>query len=112
MSGKITGNVTINTNDYVKLILNWVEITNNDGPAITIDNGQISIIASDDVTNVAGGSDSSSLNRLGENNFDTNTSYILTINDVYIYVNADGDGLDSNGKIIINGGTLVAWLKE
>lgn len=112
LSGKITGNVTINTNDYVKLILNWVEITNNDGPAITIDNGQISIIASDDVINVAGGSDSSSLNRLGENNFDTNTSYILTINDGYIYVNADGDGLDSNGKIIINGGTLVAWLKE
>lgn len=34
LSGKITGNVTINTNDYVKLILNWVEITNNDGPAI------------------------------------------------------------------------------
>ena len=74
---------------------------------ITIDNGQISIIASDDGINVAGGSDSSSLNRPGENNFDTNTSYILTINDGYIYVNADGDGLDSNGKIIMNGGTVL-----
>ena len=34
LSGKITGSVTINTSDYVKLILNGVEITNNDGPAI------------------------------------------------------------------------------
>ena len=74
---------------------------------ITIDNGEISIVASDDGINVAGGSDSSSLNRPGENNFNTNTSYVLTINDGYIYINADGDGLDSNGKIIMNGGTVL-----
>ena len=74
---------------------------------ITIDNGEISVVASDDGINVAGGSDSSSLNRPGENNFNTNTSYILTINDGNIYINANGDGLDSNGKIIMNGGTVL-----
>lgn len=78
-----------------------------EGSEITIDNGNISVVATDDGINVAGGSDSSSLNRPGANNYNKNTDYILTINDGYIYVNASGDGLDSNGKIIMNGGTVL-----
>lgn len=78
-----------------------------EGSEITIDNGNINIVAIDDGINVAGGSDSSSLNRPGANNYNKNTDYILTINNGYIYVNASGDGLDSNGKIIMNGGTVL-----
>ena len=31
----------------------------------------------------------------------------LTINDGYLYVNSSGDGLDSNGSIYVNGGTVI-----
>lgn len=75
---------------------------------ITINNGSISIVASDDGINVAGGNDSSSVSgRPGENTFNSNSNNKLIINNGYIYVNANGDGLDSNGAIIIEGGTTI-----
>ena len=74
---------------------------------ITINDGNIHIIASDDGINVAGGNDSSSMGRPGENNINTNTNQYLTINGGYIYVDATGDGLDANGSIYINGGTTI-----
>ena len=33
----------------------------------------------------------------------------LTINDGYLVVRAEGDGLDSNGDLIINGGTVLVY---
>ncbi len=39
--------------------------------------------------------------------FDSNSSKKLAINGGYIYVNASGDGLDSNGALIITGGTVL-----
>ena len=74
---------------------------------ITINNGDIKIVASDDGINVAGGSDSSSMNRPGANNYTNNTTNILTINDGNIYVNASGDGIDINGSGYIYGGTII-----
>lgn len=74
---------------------------------ITINNGDIKIVASDDGINVAGGSDSSSMNRPGANNYTDNTTNILTINDGNIYVNASGDGIDINGSGYIYGGTII-----
>lgn len=73
---------------------------------ITIDGGNIRIVASDDGINAAGGNDSSSLNRAGANSFSTGNGK-LTINNGYLYVDATGDGLDSNGSIYINGGTTI-----
>ena len=74
---------------------------------ITINNGDIKVVASDDCINVAGGSDSSSMNRPGANNYTNNTTNILTINDGNIYVNASGDGIDINGSGYIYGGTII-----
>lgn len=73
---------------------------------ITINNGEISIKSSDDGVNVAGGNDSSSMGRMGENKFANNTNNILTINGGTIYVYADGDGLDSNGSAYVYGGNI------
>ena len=39
--------------------------------------------------------------------FDSNSSKKLAINGGYIYVNASGDGLDSNGALTITGGTVL-----
>ncbi len=74
---------------------------------MTINNGQIEVNASDDGINVAGGNDSSALNRKGANNFTTATNNVLTINAGEIYVNSQGDGIDINGSGYINGGNIT-----
>lgn len=67
---------------------------------ITINNGNISVVASNDGINIA---DQSSY----KNNYKQNTDNILTINAGTIYVNASGDGIDINGTAYINGGLIM-----
>lgn len=75
---------------------------------ITINDGEIHVIASDDGVNVGGGNDGSSTNgRPGENMFSSSSDGMLTINGGYIYVDASGDGLDSNGSITMTEGTAI-----
>ena len=73
---------------------------------ITINDGTINVVSTDDGINVAGGNDSSSMGRPGQNNISSSSSNVLTINGGNIYVNASGDGLDANGSIYMNGGTV------
>ena len=61
-----------------------------EGQKITINGGSIRVVSSDDGFNAAG--DSSDIS--------------LVINGGTIYVNADGDGLDSNNTLTINGGEI------
>ena len=72
---------------------------------ITINGGDISIVSSDDGFNAAGGNDSSSPNMSRYQASSGN--YALIFNGGNIYVNASGDGLDSNGYLEINGGTII-----
>ena len=79
--------------------------------AISIDGGAISITASDDGINAADGSSSSEGGPgmrggpdMGEN---SGSNCSLTINGGTVYVNAGGDGIDSNGYIVMTGGALV-----
>lgn len=78
-----------------------------EGNEITINGGDITIVSIDDGINVAGGNDNSSFGRPGQNNFGSSSSRLLTINGGNIYVNASGDGLDSNGSITMNAGTVI-----
>ena len=55
---------------------------------ITVDNGNIDLTSSDDGFNI------------------NDSSGLLTINDGKIYINAGGDGLDSNNSIKVTGGTV------
>ncbi|MFA7156353.1 MAG: carbohydrate-binding domain-containing protein [Bacilli bacterium] len=74
---------------------------------ITINDGNINVVASDDGINVAGGNDSSSiLGRPGQNNFINSSNIMLYINGGTIYVNASGDGIDVNGSIVMNSGNV------
>ncbi|MGN0575585.1 MAG: carbohydrate-binding domain-containing protein [Ruminococcus sp.] len=69
---------------------------------INVTDGDISITASDDGFNASSGSGG---RMPGENNSDT--SIELNISGGNVYVDADGDGLDSNGTLNINGGTVL-----
>lgn len=75
---------------------------------ITITGGTMHIVASDDGVNVAGGVDASSISgRGGQNDFAANEDNHLHIEGGYVYVDAMGDGIDSNGWIEMSGGTLI-----
>ena len=77
---------------------------------ITLNGGDVTLTTSDDGINAAGGNDASAVSgRPGENTF-TSTAEgagLLTINGGTLVVNASGDGLDSNGSIEMNDGTVI-----
>ncbi len=74
---------------------------------IQISGGTINLKASDDGINAAGGADSSSIGRPGQQGgFTANANNRIVITGGTIIVNADGDGVDSNGHIYVSGGLL------
>ena len=73
---------------------------------IIINDGHIDIVSSDDGINAAGGNDGSSMGgRPGMNSFSSSTGNV-GINGGEIYINASGDGLDSNESISMTGGKV------
>lgn len=89
-----------------------------EGVHITLNDGDISIVASDDGINAADGSSSSGMGMGGfgggqnggfggGQTSSSDSSILLTINGGNIFVNACGDGLDSNGNIVMNGGNVT-----
>lgn len=75
---------------------------------IFISGGNIDITASDDGLNAAGGNDSSAVTggRPGMGQFSNGIGEIL-ISGGYTLVNANGDGIDSNGTIALTGGIVL-----
>lgn len=75
---------------------------------ITINDGTIHLVSSDDGINCAGGADGSSMNgRPGQNNFSSNSDNHVDIHGGYIVMNTEGDGFDSNGSATMTGGTMI-----
>lgn len=72
-----------------------------EGENVTIDSGEMIIDAVDDGINAAGGMDGSGFGgqRMGGN-------WVITVNGGTITIVSDGDCLDSNGSLILNGGKL------
>lgn len=69
----------------------------------TMNDGTVIVTSSDDGFNAAGGNNGTERQGM----FDSDSSKVLTINGGYVYVDANGDGLDSNGVLKINGGTIL-----
>ena len=75
---------------------------------IKITGGTIDVTASDDGLNAAGGNDSSAMGgRPGENSFNSNSKATISISGGYVLVNAEGDGIDSNGSVTVSGGVVL-----
>ena len=71
-----------------------------EGLSVTINGGTVSVRASDDGVNSAGGSDET------DDIFAVTEGAAITINGGNVYVAAAGDGLDSNGNVVVNGGEI------
>lgn len=81
---------------------------------ITINNGEIRLVASDDGINVAGGVDGSGMNQgmrpgggAGKDMTSYSGSYYLYIHGGYVAVEAAGDGVDVNGAIEMTDGVVL-----
>ncbi len=83
---------------------------------VTISGGTLDITSTDDGINCAGGDDNSGFGGMdGNMKFggrgggmnDVSDTAALTVSGGTVYVNAQGDGLDSNGSMDISGGTIV-----
>ncbi len=68
--------------------------------SIHVSNGTLSVNASDDGFNVSDGTEQGAMGVYSE-------GCALLISGGSVYVNADGDGLDSNGTMLISGGTVI-----
>ena len=95
---KISGSLTKLT---VSKSYEGIEATN-----LYIEDGTVSVTASDDGLNAAGGNSSSQEARPGMGNFSSSTGTI-TISGGTIYIKQGGDGIDANGSVSITGGTVT-----
>lgn len=75
-----------------------------EGMEIYLSGGTWNITSSDDGMNAAGGSDSSS-SRM-QDMFAVNENNNIYISGGYLYINAEGDGIDSNGNVYMSGGEV------
>lgn len=82
-----------------------------EGQSIDISGGNITLTASDDGLNAAGGNDEIGFGRLGQGGwgqdmFDVDTNAYIHIFGGSLQMDASGDGIDSNGSIEISGGKI------
>lgn len=77
-----------------------------EGRQVYIRGGEISVTADDDGVNAAGGSDSAGMRP--QDPFAGDADIILSVEGGSLYVNAEGDGLDSNGYLYVTGGAV--WI--
>ena len=107
-----TGDDGMHADDTLTINDGNIQITKSyeglEGNDILINGGTIQLTASDDGINAAGGSDGTTEGGgFGRDQFSSSGNHSLTITGGYLEVNADGDGLDSNGTITQSGGTVI-----
>ncbi|MEI7432829.1 MAG: carbohydrate-binding domain-containing protein [Methanomicrobiales archaeon] len=117
-----TGDDGIHAESNVEINGGDIRITNSyegiEGADITINDGTIRIVASDDALNTPSGTGVTSTStqpvngqngagQPGQGTFETSGDMPLHINGGYLVVNAGGDGLDINGAITMTGGVVI-----
>ena len=109
-----TGDDGMHADSNLTIASGTIEITKSyeglEGETVTISGGEIQLVASDDGVNAAGGNDQSGMSTFsgghGGDKFSSNSSGSITISGGTLYVNAEGDGIDSNGSITMTSGEV------
>lgn len=79
-----------------------------EGLSILLAGGDITLVASDDGLNAAGGNDESGFGGFrGGDMFAASPDSYIIISGGTLFVNASGDGIDSNGDLTVTGGNTV-----
>jgi hypothetical protein len=115
-----TGDDGIHANNTLKILDGTIQITKSyeglEGKNIFIEGGHTELTAADDGVNISGGATNGGFGQMPPNANVTNSNAteeteesLLTISGGYLLVNADGDGLDSNGSILMTGGTAIVY---
>ena len=109
LTGKINGNVTINTSGNVKLILNGVTITSENGPAIYVKNADNVIISTKEgTTNTLSDSQTySGFDDDVEGAIFSKDDLVLEGSGTLILNGNKGDALVSKDDLLINNGTYI-----
>lgn len=76
---------------------------------IDVNGGEISVTASDDGLNAAGGADGSGFGFGGQGGRFGAGEGEITVNGGTLTVNGGGDGIDSNGSVTVNGGSVLVF---
>lgn len=97
-----TGDDGIHADEMIQLSGGVVEINKCyegiEAAKLQFDGGEYYIYATDDGVNAADGTTAEA--------YVANSNCWIVVNDGYIYVSSTGDGIDSNGAMYINGGTV------
>jgi len=80
-----------------------------EGSDVVIYDGYIQIVSIDDGINSAGGSDSDNEAQPSPDHFKEGGNHTLEIHGGNIQVDAQGDGLDANGAVTMDGGSVVVF---
>ena len=116
-----TGDDGFHADEALKIGSGTITITESyeglEGLTITITGGDITLKASDDGLNAAGGNDESGFGGMGgrpggmggfgQDQFGASSDSFIEISGGKLFVDADGDGIDSNGNLTFSGGYTV-----
>ncbi|MFV0440854.1 MAG: carbohydrate-binding domain-containing protein [Lachnospirales bacterium] len=74
--------------------------------SITINDGDIAVVSTDDAVNASDANSTSSMPQMGQGSSYTEGDPIITINGGTLSLSSNSDGLDSNSALYINGGDI------
>jgi len=105
-----TGDDGIHADETTKIAGGAVNILTSyegiEGNKIYVSGGYVKMLTDDDGINAAGGNDGGMGGMFGGDRFGESTDSTVEISGGTIYMNAAGDGLDSNGSLIVTGGAV------
>ncbi len=84
-----------------------------EGKVINISDGNIVLKSSDDGFNAADGTSETTSQGggmfMGGGMMDYDSSCVINMSGGYVHIDADGDGVDSNGNVYMTGGTIIVF---